>query len=67
MIRVNLDVILKERGISIREFSRMIEYNFEAVRRFHNNEAKRLPIDLIERSCRTLNIELHELIEYNRD
>lgn len=64
MIKVNLDKILKEREISIREFSRMIDYNFEAVRRVHNNDSTRLSTVILERACRVLNVTISDLLEY---
>jgi DNA-binding Xre family transcriptional regulator len=56
MLQSNLKDLLHSRRISIREFSRMIDYRFDAVRLLHNNELKRIPAELIERVCIELNV-----------
>ena len=55
MLKSNLKDLLHQRRLSIREFSRMIDYRFDAVRLLHNNDLKRIPADLIERVCIELN------------
>lgn len=61
MLQSNLKSILTLKGITIREFSRRIDYRFETVRQLANNELARLPVELIERTCIELNVTLNEL------
>lgn len=61
VLESNLKEILAEKEMSIRELSRKVGFNFEAVRKLYNNELVRLPTDLILRVCLTLDVTLDEL------
>lgn len=61
MLKSNLEELLNERGLSIREFARRIDYRFESVRLLYNNEMARIPTELIERCCRELDCSISEL------
>jgi DNA-binding Xre family transcriptional regulator len=67
MLQSNLKELLHSRRISIREFSRMIDYRFDAVRLLHNNELKRIPAELIEKTCIALNVTPGDLFTVIRD
>lgn len=59
----NLKEILENKGISIRQFSKDIDYRFESVRKLCNNELERLPVELLERVCLELDIDISELLK----
>jgi DNA-binding Xre family transcriptional regulator len=61
VLKSNLKDLLTMKRLSIREFSRMIDFRFETVRQLYNNEITRIPADLIERTCRELRITPGEL------
>ncbi|NYV67588.1 helix-turn-helix transcriptional regulator [Bacillus sp. Gen3] len=63
MIRSNLKPLLDERNISIRQLSKDIDYRFESVRKLYNDELERLPVDLLDRVCIYLDIEISDLLK----
>ncbi|MBL4968980.1 helix-turn-helix transcriptional regulator [Bacillus halotolerans] len=65
MIRSNLKPILDERKISIRKLSRDIDHEYPTVRKLYNDEMERYPRELLDKVCRHLNIELHELLIFH--
>ncbi len=68
LIQSNLKELLHARRLTIREFSRMIDYRFESVRQLYNNESKQVPLALVERVCLELRItpgELFTVIDAN--
>ncbi|MCC9021506.1 helix-turn-helix domain-containing protein [Bacillus nakamurai] len=67
MIKSNLKQILDERKISIRQLSNDIDHGFATVRKLYHDEMERYPRDLIDKACTYLNIELHELLIYQKD
>lgn len=67
MLRSQLKPMLDARRMSIREFARRVDYRFETVRQLYNNEIIRVPIELVERTCRELNIHPGELFTVEDD
>ncbi|QNM43723.1 helix-turn-helix domain-containing protein [Shouchella clausii] len=63
MIRSNLKTLLDERGISIRQLAKDIDYRFESVRKLYNDDLERLPVDLLDRICDYLNINISDLLK----
>lgn len=61
MLRSYLKEMLNARRMSIREFSRRIDYHFESVRKLYNNELKQIPAELVVKTCRELNCSVGEL------
>lgn len=61
MLQSNLKQLLDSRRMSIREFSRRIDFRFESVRQLCNNELTRIPVELIERVCEELNCTPNDL------
>ncbi|MCP9298423.1 helix-turn-helix domain-containing protein [Bacillus halotolerans] len=66
MIRSNLKPILDERKISIRKLSRDIDHEYPTVRKLYNNEMERYPRELLDKVCTYLNIELQELLIFEK-
>ncbi|ATO30452.1 hypothetical protein RA13_14075 [Bacillus atrophaeus] len=67
MIKSNLKPILDERKISIRQLSRDIDHEYPTVRKLYNDEMERYPRGLLDKVCTYLNIELHELLIFQKD
>jgi DNA-binding Xre family transcriptional regulator len=61
VLHSNLDDILADRNISMREFARRIDYRFDSVRKLCYGELARIPVDLIERTLEELKIDISEL------
>lgn len=61
-VKSNLKSILDDRGISIRELSRMTELPFETLRRLYNDETKQYQRDTLAAVCVTLGIDISELL-----
>lgn len=63
IIQSDLKTILDQRGLSIRQVSRDINYRFDSVRQMYNDEIERYPRDLISKLCNYLNIETSDLLK----
>ncbi|OIS73423.1 hypothetical protein A4A35_20275 [Bacillus subtilis] len=66
MIKSNLKPILDERKISIRQLSRDIDHEYPTVRKLYHDEMERYPRDLLDKVCMYLNIELQELLIFEK-
>ncbi|MEC1539773.1 helix-turn-helix transcriptional regulator [Bacillus subtilis] len=66
MIKSNLKHILDERKISIRQLSRDIDHEYPTVRKLYNDEMERYPRELLDKVCIYLNIELQELLIFEK-
>ena len=62
IIMSNLKAILEQRNISLKELSRRIDYNFEAVRRIANNKATSFSRVALAKICTELEITPNELL-----
>lgn len=51
MIRSNLRQLADNRGVSIREIAREIDYRFDSIRVMYNDEMERYPRDLLSKLC----------------
>ncbi|MBU5245255.1 helix-turn-helix transcriptional regulator [Bacillus halotolerans] len=67
MIKSNLKLIIDKRKISIRKLSRDIDHEYPTVRKLYNDEMERYPRELLDKVCTYLNIELHELLLFQKD
>ncbi|KUP30292.1 helix-turn-helix transcriptional regulator [Bacillus subtilis] len=66
MIKSNLKPIIDERKISIRKLSRDIDHEYPTVRKLYNDEMERYPRELLDKVCTYLNIELQELLIFEK-
>lgn len=66
-IKMNLKPFLEEKEISMRQFARDIDHHHDQVRKYCNGEMKRIPVDLIDKICRELGVQLHEILYYTDD
>lgn len=60
-IRSNLKALADARGVTIREIARAIDYRFESVRQFYNDEMERYPRELLARLCTYFGCGIGEL------
>ncbi|MEC2307648.1 helix-turn-helix domain-containing protein [Bacillus atrophaeus] len=67
MIKSNLKPILDERKISIRQLSNDIDHAFATVRKLYRDEMERYPRELLDKVCTYLNIDLQELLIFQKD
>jgi putative transcriptional regulator len=66
-INSNLKKILDEKGLSIRQVARDIDYRFDSVRQLYNNENKVYPRELLSKLCTYLNVTPGELLIIEKD
>jgi len=66
-VRSNLKPILDERGLTIRQVARDINYRFESVRVMYNDEYDRYNKDLLYKLCTHLSIPINELLILEKD
>lgn len=66
-IIMNVKPILDEKGISMRQFAQDIDHNRDQVRNFCNGDMKRIPVELLDKICRELDVPLHEILYYVKD
>ncbi|PSB00059.1 helix-turn-helix domain-containing protein [Bacillus halotolerans] len=67
MIKSNLKPLLDERKISIRQLSREIKHEYPTVRKLYRDEMEQYPRELLDKVCTYLNIELHELLIFQKN
>ena len=67
MIKSKLKTIIDQRKISIRKLSRDIDHEYPTVRTLYNDEMERYPRELFDKVCPYQNIELHELLIFQKD
>lgn len=67
MVKCHLKNMLDARRMSIRQFAERIDYRFETVRKMYNDTLIRVPLDLMEKVCRELNISPSELFSIEDD
>jgi DNA-binding Xre family transcriptional regulator len=67
VVRSNLKNLLDDRGVSIRQVSRDIEYRFDSVRQMYNDENKTYPRELITKLCKYLDVTPGELIILDKE
>lgn len=63
MIKCHLSRILGERKLKVAEISRDTEINRNTLHRLYNETATRVDLEVIEKLCRYLGIEVGELFE----
>lgn len=61
---INLDMIIKERNISLNQLSFKSEIQRSQLRNYRDNKVQRIDIDLILRLCYVLDCRFNELVIY---
>lgn len=61
-IRINLDQLLKAKGYSHREFSRMTGIRHPSISEMCNNATKRIPLENLAKICEALECEISDIL-----
>jgi putative transcriptional regulator len=62
-IKLMLSVLLEERGISHREFSRQSGIRHPTINEMCNNQSKHIPLDNLARICEVLECQITDVLE----
>ena len=63
-IKIKLDELIKEKGISKNKLSHRAEMQRTQIHQYCSNEITRLDTAVLARLCATLNCRLEDLLEY---
>lgn len=64
-IRIKLDSVLKERGITVYHLSKMSQVNYAVVRRWCSGDRlEKLDADVLARFCHVLKCDLDTILEF---
>ena len=63
-IRIKLDALIKEKGISKNKLSHRAEMQRSQINNYCNNKISRLDIDVLARICTVLNCNIDDLLEF---
>ena len=63
-IRINLDKLIKEAGISKNKLSHRAETQRSQIYHYCNNEITRLDTDVLARLCTVLDCQIGDLLEF---
>ena len=67
MVRLRLDIYLKERGISRYELSKRTGTQYQIIDSYYKNKVMRYDSDLLNRICLALDCDISDIIEYTKD
>ena len=67
MIKVNINVLLAQRGMSVSEFAKAVDLSPANVAVLKNGRAKAIRFSTLERICATLNCTVADVLEYVQD
>ena len=63
-IRIKLDELIKEAGLSKNKLSHRAEMQWSQINHYCNNSISRLDIDVLARICTVLECEIGDLLEF---
>lgn len=66
-IRLRLKEILEERGMSQRELARLMNIRPNTISHLCSDKVNAIYFDTLEQICKTLNVELHDIIVMEED
>lgn len=67
MIKINLDKILDEKGITQSQLTELTNIRPGTINAYYHQYIKRMNIKDINKLCKVLNCNVHDLIEYISD
>ncbi len=67
MIRVNIDVMLAKRKMSVTELSNQVGITMANISILKNNRAKAIRFDTLNRICEALDCQPGDILEYVED
>lgn len=63
-IRLHLDEMIEKRNVSLNQLSFRAEMQRAQLRKYRNNDLKRLDIGILKKLCYVLDCDLSDLVEY---
>lgn len=63
-IRLHLEELMKQRGISINKLSFRAEMQRTQLKKYCRNEVQRLDINVLSRLCYALHCDINDIVEY---
>ena len=66
MIRLTLDKLLDEQGISRYELAKRTGTRFHIIDNYYKNKVVRYDSDLLDRICEALHCDISDLLEYRK-
>lgn len=66
-VKIKLDQLLKEKGISKTKFSQYAELQRTQLNRYCNNEVEMISLDVLARMCKVLECNVSDILEYAED
>lgn len=67
MIRINLDVMMAKRKMSLNELSEKVGITLANLSILKNNKAKAIRFSTLDAICRALECEVGDILEYSKD
>ena len=67
MVRLIIDKLLDERGITRYELAKRTEVKFQTIDRYYKNRVVRYDSYILNRICEVLDCSLSDIIEYVKD
>nr|WP_028764588.1 helix-turn-helix transcriptional regulator [Shewanella colwelliana] len=67
MLKCNLSRILGEKRLKVADVARDTDINRGTITRLYNETATRVELDVIEKLCKYLDVEIGELLEIQRN
>ena len=67
VIKINLPVLLAERGIKVADVDRQIDISRSTLYRMYNNDVIKVDLDALDKLCKLLNCTPGDLILYEDD
>lgn len=67
MIKINLPVLLAQRGLKVAELDRQIDISRSTLYRLYNNDVIKIDVDAIDKLCKLLNCKPGDIILYEED
>ena len=64
MIRIHLDVVMAQRGVSLNELSDRVGITLANLSVLKNNKAKAIRFSTLDAICKALNCRVDEILEY---
>ncbi|MGN1403402.1 MAG: helix-turn-helix domain-containing protein [Ruminococcus sp.] len=67
MIRIKLDKLLEERGISRYRLAQLTETKYQIIDNYYKNRVVRYDGEILSRICEALDCSVGEILEYEKE
>lgn len=67
MVRLTIDKLLKERGITRYELAKRTDIKFQTIDRYYKNRVIRYDSYILDRICKVLECNVCDILEYEDD